>query len=408
MKTLYQDIAAVIQNAVLPHSALPVHAENVGEILKIGKKHQTLPMLLDGLYKAGADLSAWEDTVMYALQIIASDNVQADCLSRLQKAFDEKNVDYALLKGSALKKMYPSSEMRLMSDVDILIRQEQYDAVRQCMEQLGYTHTGESNHEIIWKKKPYMVVELHKRVIPSYNEDYYRYYADPWEKFKPDAQKPNQYWMNREDEYIYLFTHMTKHFRDGGIGLRHITDLWLYRLQNSDLDWAYIEAEMEKMGLGTFYKNVEQAICALFSGGAETQLTEYMIERFVESGAYGLREKCRIADAAKKSAREGSAQTARRKQKWGMLFPAMFYMKQQYPILRKLPFLLPFMWLYRLVNILLFKRSKIRKGQKRLNQINDDVTSAYYQELRFVGLQYDLQDQEHAQSAERVKSWHND
>ena len=86
----------------------------------------------------------------------------------------------------------------------------------------------------------------------------------------------------------------------------------------------------------------------------------------------------------------------------------MFYMKQQYPILRKLPFLLPFMWLYRLVNILLFKRSKIRKGQKRLNQINDDVTAAYYQELRFVGLQYDLQDQEHAQSAERVKSWHND
>ena len=100
MKTLYQDIAAVIQNAVLPHSALPVHAENVGEILKIGIKHQTLPMMIDGLYKAGADLSAWEDTVMYALQIIASDNVQADCLSRLQEAFDEKNVDYALLKGS--------------------------------------------------------------------------------------------------------------------------------------------------------------------------------------------------------------------------------------------------------------------------------------------------------------------
>ena len=105
MKTLYKDIAAVIQNAVLPHSTLPIHSENIGEILKIGKKHQTLPMLLDGLYKAGADLSAWEDTVMYALQIIASDNVQADCLRRLQEAFDEKNVDYALLKGAALKKV---------------------------------------------------------------------------------------------------------------------------------------------------------------------------------------------------------------------------------------------------------------------------------------------------------------
>lgn len=407
MKTLYKDIAAVIQNAVLPHSALPVHQENIGEILKIGKKHQTLPMLLDGLYKAGADLSAWEDTVMYALQIIASDNVQADCLRRLQEAFDEKGVDYALLKGAALKKMYPSSEMRLMSDVDVLIRQEQYEAVRQCMEQLGYTHTTESDHEIVWKKKPYMVVELHKRVIPSYNEDYYRYYADPWEKFKPDAQKPNQYWMNREDEYIYLFTHMTKHFRDGGIGLRHITDLWLYRLKNPDIDWAYIAQELEKMELGTFYKNVEEAIGALFSDGAETQLTAYMIERFVESGAYGLREKCKIADAAKKSAREGSAQKARRKQRRGMLFPAMFYMKQQYPILRKLPFLLPFMWIYRLLNIVLFKRSKIHGGQKRLNQMRDDAASAYYQELSFVGLQYDLKEQKHPHREERITNWHN-
>ena len=405
MKTLYKDIAAVIQNAVLPHSALPIHSENIGAILKIGKKHQTLPMLIDGLYKAGADLTDWEETVMHALQIVASDNYQADSLRRLQEAFDEKGVDYALLKGAALKKMYPASEMRLMSDIDILIRQEQYEAVRQCMQNLGYTHTTESDHEIVWKKKPYIVVELHKRVIPSYNEDYYRYYTDPWEKFKPDAQKPNQYWMNREDEYIYLFTHMTKHFRDGGIGLRHITDLWLYRLKNPDIDWAYIETEMEKMKLGTFYKNVEKAICALFSGGAEDQVTEYMIERFVESGAYGLREKCKIADAAKKSAREGSAQAARKKQKWGMLFPAMFYMKQQYPILRKLPFLLPFMWIYRLLNIVLFKRSKIRSGQKRLNQINDDATSAYYRELSFVGLQYDLQ--ENAHSEEQRKSWHN-
>ena len=33
MKTLYQDIAAVIQNAVLPLSALPVHEEYIGVIL---------------------------------------------------------------------------------------------------------------------------------------------------------------------------------------------------------------------------------------------------------------------------------------------------------------------------------------------------------------------------------------
>ena len=43
-----------------------------------------------------------------------------------------------LLKGALLREMYPEADMRLMGDVDILIKSEQYDGIRQIMLDLGF------------------------------------------------------------------------------------------------------------------------------------------------------------------------------------------------------------------------------------------------------------------------------
>jgi len=51
------------------------------------------------------------------------------------------------------------------------------------MADLGYEELYESDHELVWNHD-LMRIELHKRLIPSYNKDYYQYYGDGWQLAK--------------------------------------------------------------------------------------------------------------------------------------------------------------------------------------------------------------------------------
>ena len=42
--------------------------------------------------------------------------------------------------------------------------------------------------------------------------------------------------MSAEDEMIYIFTHYAKHYRAAGVGIKHILDLWVYKLYKPELD----------------------------------------------------------------------------------------------------------------------------------------------------------------------------
>ena len=71
------------------------------------------------------------------------------------------------------------------------------------MESLGFAEKLESDHELIWQK-PSAYIELHKRLIPSYNQDYYAYYGEGWNLAK--KCDGTRYSMTDEDQMIYLFT----------------------------------------------------------------------------------------------------------------------------------------------------------------------------------------------------------
>ena len=106
------------------------------------------------------------------------------------------------------------------------------------MQKLGYAEKVESNHEYIWHKAG-SYIELHKRLIPTYNKDYYSYFGDGWRLAK--LKDGTRFSMTDEDQMVYLFTHYAKHYRDAGIGIRHIVDLWVYRNNKPNLNEEYIK-----------------------------------------------------------------------------------------------------------------------------------------------------------------------
>ena len=80
------------------------------------------------------------------------------------QALSDAGLDCIALKGWELRKLYPSSTMRQMADLDYLVRPYSYPQISRIMESLEYSGGSESS----WKhdnfKKGSVTVEMHKRL----------------------------------------------------------------------------------------------------------------------------------------------------------------------------------------------------------------------------------------------------
>ena len=290
------------------------------------------------------------------------------------------------LKGTVLKELYPKPEMRSMGDADILIKTNQYDVIKSLMQNLGYSEKIESNHEFIWKKNN-INIELHKRLIPSYNKDYYAYYGDGWRLAK--LQNATRYSMTDEDQMIYLCTHFAKHYRDAGIGIKHIIDLWIYRKAKPLLDEEYIKNELTELQLYDFYVNVINTLSVWFDGKKADGKTDLITDVIFNSGVYGTGKTYILSEAVKISK---STKLVKTKKFFKLTFLPYNSMCMKYPILKKAPLLLPILWIYRILRALLFKHNTIKIQKDTLEQMNAENIGKYQDSLNYVGLDFNFRE----------------
>ena len=361
-------------------------------VKECAKNHQIYAMIYYGVVNSGAeppkDVRDYLETV--AFKSLALDRNQVFAAGEILKAFSENGIDHMPLKGTILKSMYPKSEFRTMSDADILIKPEQYDAIVPIMRKLGYEKTGESNHEYIWSKDGFLTIELHKRLIPSYNKDYYAYYGDGWQLAK--VKEGTRYSMTDEDHFIYLFTHFSKHYRDGGIGIRHFVDLHIYLAAKPDLNFDYIEKELQKLQLGTFYQNVFRTMQTWFEGAPGDEQTDFITARTFANASYGTFDTRLIAAAVKKGKSSTSGKRARFKRIWRLFFPTHEELCNSFPCLTRFPFLIPLFWVVRWFRVLLFRRQNIKIRKNEMKVASVERTDTYQQELHFVGLDFNFKE----------------
>ena len=156
------------------------------------------------------------------------------------------------------------------------------------------------------------------------------------------------------------------------------------------MDMFYVETELNKLKLTTFHKNIWETVQVWFAGKEATALTDHITERIIESGSYGIKDKCDAANAARLSAMVSSVSTAKAKHVAQLVFMPYSSMKKKYPFLRYVPFLLPVMWVVRWIQALLLKQNNISRQMDRVHKINKETVNAYNVELEMVGLKFDL------------------
>ena len=316
---------------------------------------------------------------------LGHDACQTEAITAIFSAFEAEGISYMPLKGTLLKELYPSPEMRTMGDADILIRPDEYKRAEAVMKRLGCVFDGESDHEYNWHTANGSQIELHKCLIPSYNKDYYAYYGDGWSFAHLCEGSTCRYEMSPEDTFVFLFTHFAKHYRDQGVGMKYVVDFYVFKQKHPAMNWRYVEAELDKLMLSEFYLNIMYMISVWFEGAPATELSDYLTEKIFAFGVFGKSELNAVSEGLKLSKSGGSAKS---KKKWQMFFPPYATMCLLYPVLKHWAILLPLFWVIRLVDRALHHRDRYRRNMANLDRMSEENILQYQRELNYVGLDY--------------------
>lgn len=387
MNVTQRGVIALLKSAVTGQAQLLPVEFDLESAYKCINKHQMTALAYEGAVLCGVDpkLPVMQRMFQIYCRAMQISERQMAQFARICQAFDEAEVDYMPVKGCCMKALYRKPELRTMGDADILIRVNQYDTIKPIMEGLGFEKGAESDHELVWTI-PGLKVELHKRLVPSYDKDYYAYYGEGWRLAK--EKNGTCYAMIKEDQMVYLLTHFAKHFRGGGIGCRYVVDLWVYRRANPDLNEEYIEAELDKLQLKQFYRNVLALIDCWFTDGDETDTLEIMTEYIFASGSWGPMDKRLTASVLRESKQSKFAQNGKLVYLMRLVFPRASAISHEYKILQKAPWLLPVIWLIRPFHKVLIQGKKLSKKKQELQTIDQDNLLQQQKFLNSVGLDF--------------------
>ena len=278
----------------------------------------------------------------------------------LYKYLNDNKIDYLPLKGIIIKEYYPDPSTREFADNDILFKADKTKLVKKFFVGRGYdVKLYRSGCHDVYQKKPVFNFEMH-RFLFSVREDtkeifkYYENYLD-----KTPVKENYEHYQKPEDFYIYFICHAFKHFNESGSGFRTLVDCYLF-LKNNNLDFAYINKELEKINLLDFSCDIIELVRSLFDGRSLNDKQEGLLLKIAYSATNGTTEQ-RIDNGVQRKGRFGYLMYR--------LFPPIDYYKATYSWAYKHKILIPAAWFQRLFRGL-FKQHKETRNEVKMIKNN--------------------------------------
>ncbi len=272
-------------------------------------------------------------------------------------SFEKVGIPHMLLKGSVLKYYYPKPDMRSMCDVDILVGNHLDKAMNVMIENRFKLLERAFLHDS-YKKKPFVNIELHSSLLDKELKKYYDYFKIGFEKASLQPGYNYRYELSKEDFYIFVLAHFAKHFKRSGAGIRFIADIYVFLSANSEIDFDYINTELEKIGLFKFNLRVIK-IAKKWFDELDFSFNDPVEKYIIDSGTYGSSLNVELNKFLQNIDYDNYNKN-KFKYFCNTIFPALTYMRERYPSLKKFPVLLPFYWVKRIVYTLLKSKGSIK------------------------------------------------
>ena len=366
------------------------------QILRIADIHRVYPMILEVVwnsFEAEDDIPPYFKTCRNkAVKQTCDQAVMSAEFLNLYRFLEGRNLKPVVVKGIICRAMYPFPEQRSSSDEDLMIPADQFEEYHKALIDYGL-HLAYPDmdiyeeHEISYCNSK-VFIELHKSPFPPESEAYgdlNRYFTDiESRKISENIYGVPVWTMEYTDHLFYQICHAYKHFLNCGIGIRLVSDIVLFSICHHDqIEWNRIIKQCKEINAYHFmssvyrigekylYPEVFPSNLRIIWNTEEAEESE-LLEDILNGGIYGTSSEDRLhssnitlgAAAASKAGRKDNSRIK-------TLFPSMQYMKKNYPYLRKLPLLLPFAWLQRIIRYLSRKNDNnpseaLRIGEERV------------------------------------------
>ncbi len=300
-------------------------------------------------------------------------------VNTLLTAFEEHGIRHMPLKGYYMKKLYPTTDMRYASDCDILIDVKQIKEIRALVKELGLlVNRYDEHHDIVYYPETKTIFELHKTVFVGNLE---KSFGMGLERASLKEGHQYMYEMRPEAFYVSILGHSAYHFaKAAGVGIRHLTDIYLYRKMYT-LDEKLLQEELERCKLASFKNAFEKLAYYFFENGEADALTLKLAKHVLESSLLENKDKKSASDIASNIRdKEEDKNTTKKRTLWRVLFPEKSKMCFSYPLLKKAIWLLPIFYVVRWGRVL-FTRPQSIKKIKGLHGVSEKDFK-YMKELR--------------------------
>lgn len=249
-------------------------------------------------------------------------------VEKVLQEFEKAEIKNVPLKGYFMKHIYPQTDLRSMTDIDILVDKRDFKKVEQVFTKLGYKNANVLNTREIHFERDLLYFEVQSTI--NSGED--SYFDDIWSRVGLRDGYNHSYEMSPEDFYLYMIYHTAKHFKSGGMGIRMVMDVCVYLDSYKNLDFDYIGEKLHKMELTVYEQKLRELSLNWFTD-EPTQINAFG-EFVLYCSTYGQRV-------------VSFFQSNRRTERgyWiKQFFPPYSTMKRRYDYLEKFPVLLPFSW----------------------------------------------------------------
>lgn len=298
----------------------------------------------------------------------------------LTEIFTASGIKHCFLKGSKISRFYDEPEMRFMLDMDVYIEPSKIEKASEIMTERGYEiYIAEDDKDIGFMKKPFLNIELHKELKYDYDKGY-EYYKGAFERLK-SSENSLALDMENEDFYVYILSHTAHHFETAGTGIRSIVDHYYLREKlRPQCDENKLKDGLSATGLDAFSQRIDSLCDYWFCGGQGDESISEIADYIILSGVYGTQ-----ANEYLSGIRRGEYTEKKSSYFIARLFPGIKSMSIRYPVLRRLPFLLPIYWGVRLASAL-FDGDNLKSEMKTVNAATNEQKSQFVEFLERNGL----------------------
>lgn len=285
-----------------------------------------------------------------AFKSSAIESLQHFEMRQIFQRFEQNQIFCIPLDGHIIKKYYPRPDMRYISKLVLLVNKSDKNKIHTILNSLGFSLVRSDAHKSTYLNDSNVKLELRTSFISS-RPDYNDYFEKAKKNvvFKKNLKFTGQ--LKPEDFYIYTMAKLAQSYASGKAGIRSVLDVWvLLKSLVPALDKEYLNAEFSNLNLSLFTYYMEEFSKIWFSGqtaNTENNIYEKMINHILEDYKTNTTDTTFVTSASNTKAKKEKDLPKKDK-----IFLPLNQMKLSYPILEKMPFMLPIFWVVRLVSFI--------------------------------------------------------